>query len=467
MSKPVLAGSLALRLALIYAITVLGVVAVVGGGIYLITARYLTTAAEERLAELADFYAAYSEATATDAARLAALAPQIADFSTRKGGYDVRIFGRGGMLLAASRDLGPLPSRAALAALGGRRPTLFVTASYDGPGRMFVARPVVAQDGGLIAVIEVSRDQGEVEGFLDMARLVLAGAGVTALAASLAAGLLLVRQVARPVREVEAATRAIAAGDFERRLAIRRDDEIGRLAKSVNQMAADLARLEAARRDFIARISHDLRTPLTAIKGLAINMQDAAPEEMVPALVMVDEQTDRLIRLVDDLLTLSRLQRAEMRLRRERVDLGDVARSVAALALPQSERRGVSFEVALDPAAEPVVGDADRLQQVVVNLVDNALRVTEPGGHVRMTVEPRVGETALVVTDDGPGLSEEEAARAFEPYARGVGGGAGLGLTIAREIVAAHGGRIWLRARDEGGAEAGFALPASTDRPPA
>ncbi|HSJ57119.1 MAG TPA: HAMP domain-containing sensor histidine kinase, partial [Anaerolineae bacterium] len=299
-----------------------------------------------------------------------------------------------------------------------------------------------------------------VEGFLDMARLVLAGAGVTALAASLAAGLLLVRQVARPVREVEAATRAIAAGDFERRLVARRDDEIGRLAKSVNQMAADLARLEAARRDFIARISHDLRTPLTAIKGLAINMQDAAPEEMVPALVMVDEQTDRLIRLVDDLLTLSRLQRGEMRLRRERVELAAVARSVTALALPQSERRGVSFEVALDPAAEPVVGDADRLQQVVVNLVDNALRVTEPGGHVRVTVEARVGETALVVTDDGPGLTEEEAARAFEPYARGVGGGAGLGLTIAREIVAAHGGRIWLRARDEGGAEAGFALTA-------
>ncbi len=106
----------------------------------------------------------------------------------------------------------------------------------------------------------------------------LIGSGAAALAVALAASLLLARRVTRPLHEVEAATRAIAAGDFSRRVVVTSEDEIGRLTASVNQMAADLARLEATRREFIAKVSHDLRTPLTAIKGFIVNLQDSAPE---------------------------------------------------------------------------------------------------------------------------------------------------------------------------------------------
>ena len=110
-------------------------------------------------------------------------------------------------------------------------------------------------------------------------------------------------------------------------------------------------------------------------------------------------------------------------------------------------------------APAPACGDAGRLQQVAVNLLDNALRATPAGGSARVRVTSTDSEVCLAVIDKGRGLSDEEAARAFEPYFRGPGGGSGLGLTIAQEIVAAHGGRIWLEARSEGGAEAGFALP--------
>ena len=456
--------SVAARLALVYGLIGVLVVAGLGLGVYLVTARYLRGQAAQGLDDLAAFYAAYAAATAPDEDRLAALAPQIVDFFAPQAGYEVRLFqARSGKLLASSRDIGPLPSSAALAALGHRRSTLFLSGSEDRPGRFYAARPVATAAGTPLAVVEVSRDLGDLESFLATLRLILAAAGGLALAVILAASFFLARRITRPLKQMEAATQAVAGGDFERRLVVAGEDEIGRLSASINRMAADLARLEAARREFIARISHDLRTPLTAIKGFVINLQDTAPAEMQPALATMEEQTDRLVGLVNDLLTLSRLQRGRLRLQRAEVDLWDVARSAVALAGAKAQRLGVDLDLCpalgAGPGLPAVSGDADRLQQVILNLLDNALKATLPGGAVHVEVEARQGEMVLSVLDDGRGLTAEEAARAFEPYFRGHGGGAGLGLAIAREIVEAHGGRIWLRRRSAGGAEAGFALP--------
>jgi signal transduction histidine kinase len=280
-----------------------------------------------------------------------------------------------------------------------------------------------------------------------------------ALLVILVASLVLTRQMTRPLRQIESATRAVAAGDFSRRLVVDSPDEIGRLATSVNRMAADLAQLQGAQREFIAKVSHDLRTPLTAIKGFVVNLQDTAPAEMLPALKTMDEQTDRLIRLVDDLLLLSRLQRGELCLRRAEIDLPAVVRSAVAVAGAKAGRLGIALSLDIPDVPLVVQADGDRLQQVVVNLLDNALRASSPGSRVWVRVAPGEREIDVTVTDDGHGLTAEEANRAFEPYIRGPGGGAGLGLSIAREIVMAHRGRIWLQPRPEGGAEAGFSLP--------
>ena len=452
--------SLAARLALVFGLLSVLVVLSLGLGIYLLTARYLSERAADDLAALADFYAVYAASAAPDEAHLAALAPQIAGFFAPQAGYEVRLFsGRNGVLLAATRDIGSLPSRAALAELGHRRPSLFLPASQDQPGRLYAAQQVLAADGALLAVVEVSRDLSATQTFLTALRLVLLGAGGAALLAALGASLWLARQLARPLRRIESATQAIAAGDFSRRLPVTSGDEIGRLTASINYMAADLARLEAARREFIARISHDLRTPLTAIKGLVVNLQDIAPSEMLPALATMDEQTERLIRLVNDLLALSRLQRGELPLRRAETDLAAIARSAASLAGEKARRQGVALLLDLPEVLPPVSGDADRLQQVVVNLLDNALKYAPAGGTVELRGTAADGQVTVLVLDDGRGLTEEEAARAFEPYFRGPGGGTGLGLSIAREIVAAHGGQIWLKSRPQSGAEAGFSLP--------
>jgi signal transduction histidine kinase len=451
----------------VYGLTSLLLVAGLGLAVYGLTARYLEEQVNDELAALAGFYAVYTATMAPADADLAALAPQIAAFFAPQAGYDVRLFSaRTGALLAASPNAagnGPLPSSVALAALNYRGPGLFLAASQDLPGRRYAARTVSSADGTVRAVVEVSRDVTELSTFLRVLRLVLGGSAALALGVALAVSIGLARHVTRPLRQVEAVTHDIAHGDFSRRLAPGSEDEIGRLTASVNQMAGDLARLEASRRDFLARVSHDLRTPLTAIKGLVVNLQDSAPAETQPALATIDEQADRLIRLVDDLMLAARLQRGEIRMRRSPVDLAEVARQATVVAGHKASRLGVSLSLDAPGGPgerPPVSGDADRLQQVVLNLLDNALRAAPAGSAVRVSVGPSGEEVFLTVADDGPGVPAEVEGRAFEPYVRGPGGGAGLGLAIARDIVAAHGGRTWLRNRPEGGAEAGVALPA-------
>jgi signal transduction histidine kinase len=452
--------SLATRLALVFGLLGAVVVITMGLAIYWVTARFVQSRAEADLASLAEFYAAYTTASAADLESLTALAPQITGFFAPQATYDVRLFNASnGALLSATRDIGPLPSSAALEQLRGRRLTFFLTASSDHPDRRYMARSVQAADGTVLAVVEVSRQVGESQAFLSTLRLVLAGAGALALATALLLSLPLARQMARPLGQMESATQAIASGDFSRRLPVNSEDEMGRLATSINRMAADLARLESTRREFIAKISHDLRTPLTAIKGFIVNLQDTAAPEMQGSLEVMDEQTERLIRLVNDLLTLSRLQRGSLRMSRREVDLGIVARSAASLADEKAGRFGISLALDIEDNLPAVYGDADRLQQVIVNLLDNALKATPLGGSVVIQASARGDTVTLTVTDSGPGPAAEEAASAFEPYFSGSGGGAGLGLTIAHEIVTAHSGRIWLTALEEGGAEAGFALP--------
>lgn len=466
-TRPSLRGSLALRLAVVFGLLSAVVVAALGIGIHALAARFLSARAEEDLTALAEFYAAYAATAAPDETQLAALAPEIVGYFAPQAGYEVRIFSiRTGALLGTTHQSVPLPSAEALVELGRVRPTLYLSPSSNHPNRQYVARPVLATDGSVLAVVELSRDVSDRESFLLTLRQILLMAGACATVTFIAAGVILARQMTRPVRQMESATRAIATGDFERRVRVSTSDEIGRLAVSINHMAQDLARLEASRREFIARISHDLRTPLTAIKGFIINLQDVAPAGLKESLVAVDEQTDRLIRLVNDLLTLSRLQRGELRLTRAQMDLVAAAQSAVALVQDKALRSGIELTMSSQPGElttedSRVHGDSDRLQQVILNLLDNAVRATPAGGSVEVRVAGNEKEVILTVTDTGRGLTLEDAEHAFEPYYRGEGGGAGLGLSIAREVVEGHGGTIWLRPQLGGGTEAGFTLPRS------
>ena len=282
-------------------------------------------------------------------------------------------------------------------------------------------------------------------------------------------GLLLSRAVARPVGRLTEAAGAVAAGNLAVQVPVRSRDELGRLSQAFNDMTARLRAAHQMQTDFVANVSHELRTPLTAVKGTIETLRDGAvddPQVRDHFLETVEAETDRLIRLVNDLLTLSRADSAALNLRREPLDLVQLARSTVRKLTPQAEARGLSLAVEADPHAPPIPADADRVEQVLLNLLDNAIKYSRPGGTVTVRVASGADGTARVqVRDEGIGIPAADLPRIGERFYRAdkarsrAEGGSGLGLAIARALVEAHGGRLWVESQEGQGTIVTFVLP--------
>jgi len=291
---------------------------------------------------------------------------------------------------------------------------------------------------------------------------------VTAVAVGLVGlvlGSLLVRQIIAPAGAMSAAAEAIAAGDLSRRVPVATDDEIGRLGRSFNRMAESLARAEALRRDMIADIAHELRTPLSVIQGNLEALLDGVFPLDREHVAAVHEETLLLSRLVSDLRDLALAEAGELRLELSATDVAEViARTVEGFQA-QATEKVVTLTVEL-PAELPVVmADEQRLAQVLHNLLSNGLRHTPAGGTVTVRAD-RVGdEVQVAVADTGEGIPPEDLPYVFERFYRvdksraRTTGGSGLGLAIAKRIVEAHGGRIWARSWPGAGSTFAFSLP--------
>ena len=232
----------------------------------------------------------------------------------------------------------------------------------------------------------------------------------------------------------------------------------------------ELRRLQQIRAEFIDNLSHELRTPLTTVSLLAETLaRDAegadVPPRMRERIAKVEVETGHLVQMVNELLDLARIEGGtEIRLADD-VDLGLLASASTDRLRLFAERQGVELAVEVDPAAPPVRGDEERLGQVIVNLVHNAVKFSPGGGVVTVDVRADAGDVVVSVTDHGIGISATDAARIFERFykadrARVRGGGTGLGLAIARHVVERHGGRIWVESEEGQGSTFAFAIPA-------
>jgi signal transduction histidine kinase len=244
----------------------------------------------------------------------------------------------------------------------------------------------------------------------------------------------------RPLREMTTAAKRMAQGDYTRRVRASSRDEVGQLAVAFNQMAADLAAADQQRRDLIANVSHELRTPITALNAVLENLVDGVSEPDPRTLRTALAQTERLGRLVAELLDLSRVDAGVVALDREFFELAPMLAEVVA----EAEVAGLGARFTVDVPPGKVFADRQRLHQVVWNLLDNAARHGPQGGEV--VISARFGEAAVVleVSDDGPGIAPQDRERVFQRFVRGerAGGGTGLGLAIARWVVDLHGGDI-------------------------
>lgn len=298
------------------------------------------------------------------------------------------------------------------------------------------------------------------EEFLSSARRAALASGAVALGLALVLGTLLATHLVSPLRHLIHATERIAQGDFAHRLVLRTRDELGKLAQAFNRMAEALERSEAARRQFLANVAHELRTPLSVIRGNLEALLDGAfpltPESLAP----VYEETLHLGELVEDLRTLTLADTGRLPLAREKVDLGELLAGVVEAVQPVAKEEEVTVALAYDPDLF-VFADPRRIRQVLGNLLSNALRYSPPGSTITVSVRRQGNEVWVSVQDQGPGISEEDLPHIFERFYKAdksrAEGGTGLGLAIAKEIVQAHGGRIW--AENQNGARFTFALP--------
>ena len=275
--------------------------------------------------------------------------------------------------------------------------------------------------------------------------------GALALVVSMGLAALLAYSITRPLDRIAHAAEEVAAGNYEQRLQISRPKEIARLVTSFNRMARQVQATLQSQQDLVANVSHELKTPLTSIQGYSQALLDGTARDAAAqhrAATIIHEETGRMRRLVDELLELARLESGQVHLARERVDMAELVRDSAARFAGVAEKTGGALDTQV-PSTLPVMGDLDRLSQVLGNLVDNALKHSRDageGGRVLISGETR-GEWVLCsVTDNGPGIPAEELPRIFERFYQVEksrvrrGGGAGLGLAIAREIVEGHGG---------------------------
>jgi signal transduction histidine kinase len=298
--------------------------------------------------------------------------------------------------------------------------------------------------------------------------LILASAGAAIVA--LLAGGILARTLTGPLRALTHATQAIARGELDQQVEVRSRDEIGELAASFNQMSTDLTRASRLRRRMTADVAHELRAPLSLIRAHAEALRDNVLPPSVETFSLIHDETVRLNRLVDDLRTLSLADAGELTLVRQSVPPGPLLQRAAAAQSVRAQQAGIDLRVEVAPGLPDVQADPDRIAQVLANLLDNALRHTPQGGRIECRAAPAAGEGAvtLTVADSGPGIAAEDLPNIFERFYRADasrqrdGSGSGLGLAIARSIVEAHGGRLWVESQPGAGARFHVELPAAS-----
>ncbi len=340
----------------------------------------------------------------------------------------------------------------------------------DGNSRtvLFAAVPA-GQVGGQIVYIALAANARPIGTIFEDITPSLLLAGLVTLSISLLVALLLARSIAGPITALTQATDAFAGGRYDLRVRASGNDELGRLGASFNAMAAQVQQARQAEKDFLANVSHELKTPLTSIQGFSQAILDGAVQDLAGArraAQTIFEETARMGRLVADLLTLARLETGEIPLAQDTLDLGQLLPHWVDRFQSRAQSSGQTLTTVVSPLP-PVVGDAGRLEQVVCNLVDNAIKYNRAGGTVTVTARSEVVESAtkssislrrrlaqavgtrwvtISVADTGEGIPSQDLPRLFERFYRGdkarVAGGLGLGLSIAQEIIAAHHGRI-------------------------
>ena len=277
--------------------------------------------------------------------------------------------------------------------------------------------------------------------------------------------ILMSRRMLASISSLAAAARGLGSGDLASRASVKGNDEIAELGRTFNSMADALEESQRQRRTMVSDVAHELRTPLSNIQGHIEALQDGLLTPDAATLDTVHRQALHLNRLVDDLRLLAETEARELRLESALTSVGGIVERVTASFKPRAETESVRLDAAIEETLPTLNLDRVRIEQVLANLIDNALRHTPAGGSVVVTASQGVGSVRVDVADTGPGIPSEALPHVFDrlyrvdPSRERGTGGSGLGLTISRQLVEAHGGNIWAESEEGSGSRFGFDLP--------
>ncbi|MFZ5645532.1 MAG: ATP-binding protein [Bacillota bacterium] len=333
----------------------------------------------------------------------------------------------------------------------------------------------VTNGGRTKGAVIVSSSIAAIEGQIFEYQRIILNVGIGGIILATFLSLLFSRSLSRPLVQMNSVARALARGDFSRKVAVKSEDEIGVLANSLNTLSGDLQekitaleRLDKTRKDFVAGISHELRTPLTIIQGYAEALKDnvaESEEERRDCIDGIVEETGRLRRLVFDLLDLRRIESGQEYIELSEFDISPVLLKAAEKMGVFIEQKGIALDLDIPENIPPVLANPDRLQQILFNLLENALRYTPTGGNVKVNTAVLNGFVKVGVSDSGPGIPADEQELIWEKFykvdksrTRREGGGTGLGLAIVKRLVEKMGGHVYVESTPGQGTTFSFTL---------
>lgn len=329
-------------------------------------------------------------------------------------------------------------------ALKGERGVWSGEVSYTDHSVMSVAYPLKV-DGDIVGILRFVTSLEDTNAIIYSISKVFVLLGIGVVLISGIFSVFLSNSIIRPLKEVTEVAAKMADGQLKVRSIKKVDDEIGKLSDTLNYMAEELLRKEQIKNDFVSSISHELRTPLTSIKGWAITLkeEDIGEDSMIKdGLEIIEQESDRLTNMVEDLLDFSKFASGRIVLNKDNMDFYDVASQVYKQLIPKAKELNIEFTSNLDENAGFIIGDENRLKQVLINILDNAIKFTPEGGKVHYSVQGYNNMVVVQVEDTGPGISQEDLPYIKDRFYKGKNSKShsGLGLSICDEIVNLHGG---------------------------
>ncbi len=376
----------------------------------------------------------------------------------------IQIFNNKGELILDSigKELDQVPSDVKKALEDNRAMSLGESSDYA-ESVMSISKAIV-KDGKTQGVLRFTTSMDETKEVVRYLTILVLVVGLIVIVISGTVSIVLSNSIVKPLKELTDVAEKMADGQLDVVSEVDLDDEIGKLSDTINYMAKEILKKEEIKNEFISSISHELKTPLTSIKGWAITLQYENLEEdsnLKEGLEIIEEESDRLSLMLEELLDFSRFVSGDISLRKQKINLNNVLRSIYSQLSPRASLNKLEFKLDIDDSLDYVMADKDRLRQVFINILDNAFKFSEEGGSVYLKARRQDQDVIINIIDQGIGISTEELPHIKEKFYKGKSAmsHAGLGLSICDEIISLHNGQLNISSLKDQGTDVEIIIP--------